>query len=296
MKKTLVLLTLIFVANLLAEVISVQVPEQQPDTLIAYSTFNYDQINESSALEKSKIRDDVYWTLNDSGDHARIFPFNANGEVYYPLWDSLNAGISIPNAVNIDWESMTTDNDGNLVIGACGNNMNMRRDLALYIFKEPYPTQTSKTRALKTIPFYYPDQTNFPPEKRNFDCEAIFSAFGKYYFLTKHRSDYHTTLYRMDQMNLDKENALTKLAEFDIQGMVTGADASDDGKMLAILTYGNVWLFISDDDDYFNGKIYYKAIRAKQCEAICIDGDNLMITNEQKELFRLPINELTRIK
>lgn len=297
MRVFLVILGTIAVLNLTAKVIKVDIPEIKTDTLSAYSKFDDAEINESSALVKSRNFDDVYWTLNDSGDKARIFPFNSEGKVYYPEWDSKNSQIEIPNAVNIDWESMTVDNKGNLIIGACGNNVNMRRDLALYVFKEPVPTSSNKTRVLKTVPFYYPDQKSFPPEKQNFDCEAIFSAFDNYYLLTKHRSDLFTTLYRFDSMETDQENELTKLAEFDIDGNVTGADASEDGTMLAVLTYNNIWLFKSKDkDNYFKGEIYYKPISAKQCEAICIDGDNLMITNEQMELFRVPISDLTKIK
>lgn len=297
MKKLVLALISIITINLIAEVISVEIPEMEMETLISYSTFSDSKINESSALIKSRNFEDTYWTLNDSGDEARIFPFDSEGASYFPEWDKENSEILIPNGVNIDWESMTNDNDGNLIIGACGNNINMRRDLALYVFKEPVPTQSNKTRVMKTIPFYYPDQESFPPEKRNFDCEAIFNAFGKNYFLSKHRSDKFTTLYRMDSTNANEENALTKIAEFDIDGMVTGADVSVDGKTLAILTYNNVWLFISENgDDYFNGKIYYKSISAKQCEAICIDGENLMISNEQMELFRLPISSLIKLK
>ena len=297
MKKLVLALISIITINLIAEVISVEIPEMEMETLISYSTFSDSKINESSALIKSRNFEDTYWTLNDSGDEARIFPFNSEGASYFPEWDKENSEILIPNGVNIDWESMTNDNDGNLIIGACGNNINMRRDLALYVFKEPVPTQSNKTRVMKTIPFYYPDQESFPPEKRNFDCEAIFNAFGKNYFLSKHRSDKLTTLYRMDSTNANEENALTKIAEFDIDGMVTGADVSVDGKTLAILTYNNVWLFISENgDDYFNGEIYYKSISAKQCEAICIDGENLMISNEQMELFRLPISCMIKLK
>lgn len=297
MKKIVIPILLSLVVSLSAEVIQVKIPPMPADTLQAYANFQDPEINESSALVKSRTFPDVYWTLNDSGDSARIFPFNANGEAYYPEWDKDNSEIRIPDAVNIDWESMAADNDGNLIIGACGNNTNMRRDLALYIIKEPTPTQANKTRVLKTIFFSYPDQESFPPEKINFDCEAIFAAQGKYYLLSKHRSDLNTKLYRMDKMNPHEINELTLIAEFNIAGNVTDADASVDGKKLAVLTYNNVWFFEADSpEEFFTGKISYKNIYAKQCEAISFDGDDLMITNEQTELFRLPISGLTRIK
>jgi len=298
MKIKFVTLVLLFITfGLSAQVIKVKVPSMPTDTLEAYTKFSEQEIDESSTIVKSRNFPNLFWTLNDSGDSARIFPFNADGEAYYPEWDSSTSEIRIPDAVNIDWESMTADDKGNLIIGACGNNTNMRRDLALYVVPEPTPTQANKTRVLKTIFFRYPDQEEYPPKKTNFDCEAIFFAKGKYYLLSKHRSDSHTKLYRMDKMKPDEINELTLISEFDIQGMVTDADASVDGNRLAILTYNNVWVFEADlPEDFFTGKISYKKISAKQCEAICFDNEDLLITNEQTEIFRLPISALKKIK
>ena len=94
-----------------------------------------------------------------------------------------------------------------------------------------------------------------------------------------------------------KINPITRIGTFEIDGMVTAADASIDGNKLAVLTYDNVWLFeVEDDDDFFNGKISWLAIKAKQCEAICFDDeDTLIITNEQMEIFKLPISELIQV-
>ena len=97
-------------------------------------------------------------------------------------------------------------------------------------------------------------------------------------------------------MNPLENNPLTKMASFDIGGMVTAADASPNGEKLAILTYNAVWLFENENDDYFKGKISWLPIYAKQCEAICFDADTLVITNEQMEIFRLPIDSLIKIK
>ncbi len=65
---------------------------------------------------------------------------------------------------------------------------------------------------------------------------------------------------------------------------------------LVVLTYNNVWLFEAENGDYFNGKISWLPIKAKQCEAICFDDDDtLIITNEQMELFELSISELIKV-
>jgi len=298
MKKPFIFTLLIISLSLsAAEVISIELPEVDTIVLEPYATFDYEEIDESSAIIKSRVWENVYWTLNDSGDEARIFPFSKDGKVLRAEWYKEEAGVYIPNAVNVDWEDMATDNNGNLIIGACGNNGNARRDLAIYILKDPYPLFTGKTRIFQTIPFYYPEQTEFPANPNNFDCEAVFCAFDKIYLLTKNRADTNTTLYRFDSLDPLKENPVTKLGTFDVGGMVNSADATADGTKLAVLTYTSIWLFESENDDYFHGKISWLPISAKQCEAICFENDEtLLITNEQMELFEIPLEDLIRIK
>jgi len=293
----------ILIGNLTAchrseKLISVSLPDKAPVTLTPYGNLSFSPINESSGLVKSRLWSNVFWTHNDSGDEPRIFPVKRDGSILKPEWAEEYAGIKIGDAVNIDWEDIGTDNDGNLIIGAFGNNANTRRDLAIYLVKEPFPSQTIATRVSLKIPFYYPDQESIPPKNRNFDAEAVFWAKGKIYVLTKHRSDNFTKLYRLDSMDPFEPNPLTLIAIFDIKGQVTGADASPDGNRLAVLTYSAVWLFevSGSSDEYFNGKITWLPIEAKQCEGICFDGNKLMISNEQRDLFELPIDSLIVIR
>ena len=271
-----------------------------PDSMTVlkpYTTFDYPEIDESSAVIKSRLWDNVYWTLNDSGDEARIFPFNKDGKVWRAKWYKEEAGIYIPDAVNADWEDMTTDDKGNLYIAAFGNNDNFRRDLAVYVIKEPFPQTTSQTRVFKTINFYYPEQTSFPANPNNFDSEALFWAKEKLYLLTKHRADDKTKLYRFDSGKPHFDNPLNQIGAFNIGGMVTSAEANDDGTKLAVLTYNSVWLFESETDDYFAGKKSWLPIGAKQCEAICFESDDiLMITNEQAEIFLLNTTDLITVE
>lgn len=280
-----------------AQVISVDLLEHEPVKLEPYTTFNFSDINESSAIIKSRVWDDLYWTLNDSGCNNRIFPFNKNGELYRAEWyKEKDGGIFIGNIINIDWEDMAVDNDGNIYVCDTGNNFNTRQDLAIHVLKDPIPTATGKTTATKTIKFYYPEQKEFPAEPNNYDSEAVFWAKGKLYLLTKHRADTQTHLYRFDSVDQLKINPLTRIGTFEIGGMVTSADASIDGTKLAILTYNNIWVFESEEGDYFNGKISWLPINANQCEAVCFDEDVLIITNEQMELFKLPLSELIPVK
>ncbi|MCF7913421.1 MAG: hypothetical protein K9M99_12915 [Candidatus Cloacimonetes bacterium] len=301
MKNYVILFIMLFICVVYCQdVITVELPAADTLKLESFATFNFAEINESSAIVKSRQWDDVYWTLNDSGDKNRIFPFNRNGEMYRAQWYSEDqGGVYIGDAVNIDWESMTADDEGNLYIGACGNNLSVRRDLCIYKFKDPHPLATGTTRYLQKINFYYPEQSSYPaPEDdSNYDCEAIFWAEGRLFLLTKHRSDTNTCLYTLNSMYSERENPATLLSTFDIQGAVTDAECNDDGTRLAVLTYSAVWVFEGETEYWFEGSVKWLPISGKQCEGICWDDDEtLIITNEQMELFELKTSELIQVR
>ena len=255
-----------------------------------YAMIEPEAISESSGLAMSCNFPGVMWTLNDSGDSARIFAITMDGEAVRPENDTGRyKGINVLDARNVDWEDIAADDDGNLIIGACGNHKIPRRDLALYVIKEPDPRLTKATSVIKTIRFRYPDQTEFTRAVNNFDCEAVFVWGGKYYLLTKHRTNTRTRLYRFDDIDEEQENVLTLVGDYDIGGMVTAADVSTDGKRLAVLTYNAVWVFAinGSDDNFLKGKASRCAIAMGQCEAICFDGNDLIVSSEQRGLYRI---------
>ena len=274
-------------------------PDKEPVVLEPYGTIQFDQINECSGFVKSKNLPEIFWMHNDSGDKARIFAVKKDGNIVKAQkagggYD----GITITLAKNQDWEDITADDEGNLIIADSGNNRNLRQNLAIYFVKEPNPNEKSIARAYKKIPFHYTDQDSFPPTNMNFDSEAIFWANGKLHLLSKHRSDSLTKLYRFDTLDENKSNPLTPLSSFDIRGLVTAADVSPDGKKLVVLTYSGVWLFETKgrSENYFKGRISWLPIVAKQCEGICFDGETILISNEQGELFELTADQLILVK
>jgi hypothetical protein len=279
------------------EVIKISLPDIAAVKLKPYAKLNFAEIDESSGIVKSRLWKNVYWTHNDSGDKARIFPITRDGEIIKPDWAKDYQGILIPNAVNVDWESITTDNQGNLIIGDTGNNSNTRRDLTLYIVKEPYPWETVNTSVFQSIKFSYQDLREIPPAKLNYDAEAVFWRNGKLYMLTKHRSDDYTTLYVLDSPDLLEENTARMIQEFDSHGRVTDADASADGKRILMLTLNGIWMFQpkEDSENIFLGEIYWLPIEADQCESICFDGNKIIVGNEQTELFEVDPADLIKV-
>lgn len=255
--------------------------------------FQSPKISEPSGMVQSRRHPGVFWTHNDSGDKPRVFAVDAGGR--------LLAEVAIEGAKAIDWEDIATDDAGHLYLGDIGNNWSRRRDLTVYRVPEPDPGAGGiAVRADRELRIRYPEQTAFPDLKRlNFDAEALFWAphaergAGTLYLLTKHRSDSRTVLYRFDALDGEGELALTRISSIDVGGMVTGADATPDGRWLAVLTYHAVLIFErpARGDDYLSrplNRIDLVRSIAQQCESIAWDGDDLVFGNEQGAIFRIP--------
>jgi len=272
------------------------------DTLLLKPKVQWDYWGklELSGIVKSRSNKNVFWMQNDSGDQPRVFAIDSLGRFYQSDRYKNYEGISIAGATNVDWEDITMDNKGNLVIADVGNNGNDRKDLVLYIVPEPSPV-ASNTTFLKKLFFRYPDQKAFPDKADfNYDCEAVFFADNHFQFLSKDRSDTYTRLYRMDQEKTDEVNTLTLVDKFNIGGKVTAADASEDGNRLVVITYSAIWIFerTSTESGYFNGHIWWLPVEAPQIESVCFrDDKTLWLLDEEKAaLYEMPVNKLVKIK
>jgi hypothetical protein len=261
-----------------------------------YSTLKNKNISEMSGMVKSRRFPDTYWLHNDSGDSARLFAVHLNGGDI-----STSSGIRIDGAENQDWEDIAIDGR-TIYISDLGNNNSRRRNLAIYSVTEPDPSLVSSMKVLAKYPVAYPDQNEFPPSgKKQFDCEAIFRLRGKLFLITKHRfnailPDVSAKLYRMDTMSTAQVNRPVKVDTAEnLDGWVTGADVSPNGKTLAVLTNlpaMSIWLFATSapGDKFFTGGSKRQILlqNAKQCEAITwLDDKTLIVGNEQGELFKV---------
>ncbi len=277
----------------------VALPNVQPAKLKPYASLEVPANTEPSGLVKSRLWEDVYWAHNDSGDIPRIFAVHRDGRIYPSARYGAAHGVHIPDAVNVDWEDITTDDQGNLIIADFGNSeQNDRRDLCFYWIFEPHPS-VGQTSVQRKVFFAYPDQEKVPSVVRNFDAEAVFYAHDHVYVLTKHRSDSGTTLYRLDSTDPNKVNVLTLLDRFDTRGQVTGANASADGRRLAVLTYTGIWIFdAAEKERWFDGSIRWIPTEDEEAEAITLDGDHLIISAGEGDgdLYDVPISSLIQVR
>ena len=269
----------------------------------------HEALGEVSGIVKS-ARGDFYWVHNDSGDSPRLFAIDGEGTPLKPSWMPIDLadwpGHAIDNATHFDWEDIALA-DGVLYVADVGNNGNARRDLGVYVVNEPDPFAIPKMRALKYLPVRYPDQDD-PGDVWHFDCEGVFVADGALYFLTKHRQSRQigegapgTKLYRLDTHHTDAENVLTLVGRREDVSQVTAADMSPDGNRLAVATYSTLWLFDRppDGDDWLSGKAWRLDLdtsQAKQLEALAWqDASSLLLTNEQRDLFRARIGDFVPV-
>ena len=250
-------------------------------------------LTECSGLVHSLRYNGVFWAHGDGGSGASIVPVTASGK----LARGWTGAVRVEGCKNNDWEDIALDDKGNLIIADLGNNNGRRKQLMLHFVSEPKPGAVS-VRPTRTLRVHYEDQKGDSPD---YDCEAVFSAAGRIYFLTKHRSDKRTRLYRLAGESTTRSNPLRLVGSFDVGGMVTAADASPDGKLVAVLTYTTLWVF---SYDRASGSIFTKSesvrrtpIFAWQAEAVAWEGnDALVIANENGQLFRVALSSLQAVR
>jgi hypothetical protein len=283
------------------EVIRRVVPDMPALELKSAGRLNLKLVPECSALWASPSQPGVFWTLSDSGAKPAITPIRADGSAVMTPRGYWGA-VTLKGATNIDWEAITGDAAGNMVVGDVGNNVSRRKELAFYFFKEPKQGDAEVSEVRK-VTFAWPDQTAFPDPELSHDCEAMFMLRGKLYLLTKHRRDTLTDLWRADIPATGDRATLTKLARFDVGGMVTDASVSPDQKRLAILTYRNVWVFElpAAGEDFLHAPALHAPIAPPmlsfQVEGCSwADAGHLLIGSEQGDLFRVALADLREAK
>ncbi|GAA3987606.1 hypothetical protein [Hymenobacter antarcticus] len=185
-----------------------------------------DGVSESSGLAPGP-QPDTYYSFGDNGNPPTLYQVDGTGRV--------TNEVSI-NAKNRDWESLSRDPQGTYFIGDCGNNVSDRRNLRILRVNPASPQQVG------TIAFTYPDQSEFPPKKkeRNFDCEASLWHDGKVWLFTKDQQERASNVYTVpDLPGTYTAQRITSLA---IPGQVTDAALSPDGRQLVLLGRGELFI------------------------------------------------------
>ena len=237
-----------------------------------------DDIHESSALVKYE---DVFISLNDSGNKNALYVFDRNGVI-------LNECV-ISNATNIDWEALTFDGDSTLFIGDIGNNQNVRKDQRIYSVSL-YEVISDSTTQAGVIDFNYPDQELFPPEEKDlyYDAETLIYRNDSLFILTKNRTVPFDGLIKVYGLStIPGKQTPERYPNIHLEASSWIEDSATDGVLygnhLFLMTYSKVCVFDWNGSSFTQSDTIYHFDFFTQKEGIAVDDKYIYISEENEE-------------
>ncbi len=246
--------------------------------------FSDPRLTEISGLAASRRFPGCLWTHNDSGDSARVFLVNPQGETV--------ATINLEGASATDWEDISVAGSGQnaqIYAGDIGDNAAKRDSIAIYRLGEPMLDaskigQEKSVKAEKLV-LRYPDGPR--------DAETLAAmpdgrllivsknVQGSSFYLTPEpfRDGARQILRKIGGFRFGATGVFTRLA--------TGGDFSPDGRHLAITTYAQIYQWdLAEPFDCLQIEKLTPKVESlpamKQCEAVCynLSGDKLLVSSE----------------
>lgn len=224
-------------------------------------------LKEVSAIEKT-VDSDLLWLIEDSGNANTLYAININGEIV--------KDIEIDNAVNIDWEDLTSDKSGNIYIGDFGNNAHKRKVFSIY--KVIDPMHSNKNEQALTINF------KLPKDIYKQDFEAFFIYNDHFYIFNKDHKE--TMLFKVpNKIGTHTAKIITRHSFAGKHNAITSADISNDGKTVVLLNSDKLWKLSGfEGDDFFSGRIEKEKFEHKsQKEGICFNDENSFYINDERK-------------
>jgi hypothetical protein len=245
--------------------------------LISNLSKSLEEVSATEVVSSSKL----IWMLNDRGNKSKIYGVSKKGKI---------VKVIKVNAKNNDWEDLTSDEKGNLYIGDFGNNESRRKNLAI-LKVNAKDLLSSKKVEVEKIRFYYPNQTNFPPKRKQlfFDAESFFFHKNSFYIFTKSRVKSKfgkTALYKIPATKGNhKAEFISDFNSCDeMNCWITSADISNDGKKVALLSPSSVLIFSEyNKDDFLSGKLTKIPFNYNsQKEGVTFKNNNTLLITDEK--------------
>ena len=261
--------------------------------LEAYKRIDPPARNEVSGIIKSQKLEGVFWVHGDSGTPDKIYAINSDGDLF--AGDDYR-GAEVIGAGNTDWEDMAYSASGTILIGEIGNNCECRDDLKVIVIEEPSPDD-DEVDVIAEYYITYPKRNDLMGKllRSNYNAEAIFEFGGEIYILTKQSSK--TMLFHLENPQNQQTHELTLIETMETEHYVTAADISPDQKYLAVLTYDQIMVFEPTEDQFFSAT--YKTAfldNTEQIESVTFDGQDLIIAEEEGQLYRVPMSDLVVVQ
>lgn len=202
-----------------------------------------EDVVEASGIVASRVNAATYWVINDSGNDSVL---HAVGEDGADL-----AAIAVRGVFAFDWEDIAVgpgpeEGISYLYIGDIGDNLELRSTIALLRFPEPnLEANPVAVTEVETIRLSYPDSAE--------DSEAMWvdPITGDIFVVTKRQEDGRAVVYRTSAELLESAEPapMTAIAEFEFGDKisVTAADITEDGAVVALRGYDEVWMWVRSD-------------------------------------------------
>lgn len=232
-------------------------------------------LSEVSGIVRTSIDPDRLWAHNDSGAPPRLWAVALDGTVL---------GYHEVRARNVDWEDIALgpglDGTWWVFLGDIGDNLGRRSGVWLHRFPEPEDV-SGTVEDVESLHVTYPGDPA--------DAEALLvdPLTGDAFVITKTASGRSTVL-RIPVGAWAQDATIAEVvATVDLGALsfVTGADVSADGSVIAVRTYGDVWLWERDPGESIGDAIRGRPCRAPapaepQGEAIALVGSGYVTVSE----------------
>ena len=237
-------------------------------------------ITEASGLASSRIDDGLLWVHNDSGDSARVFAIDRQG--------ALRSVYTLAGAEALDWEDMAAGPGPEsgvdyLYLADIGDNAAQRAEIVVYRVREPQvgggdtPVPEVELTGVETLTLGYPDRAH--------DAETLLvdPISGDLVIVTKELATGVSLVFHAPApFDANAPVTLEQAGQIDFRSFVssvtppadapalvagvpflpTAGDVSPTGDLIAIRTYGTVWVWSRDE-----GTSLADAFAAAPCEA-----------------------------
>jgi len=210
------------------------------------SNINAWDLNEISGMAASRVRDDILWVHNDSGDKARVYAVHTNG--------TLLGHLELIGVRAKDWEDMASGTLGGtnlLALGDIGDNGSRRKEIVVHLVVEPTlparPDGTSKQAGskpwarsvapLRTLRLVYPDGPR--------DAESLALDIKNRQLLILSKRDKRPRLYSapLAPRPAGQPRVLTFRAELPLPLWPSGLDLDAANRRLVVSTLNQLYLF-----------------------------------------------------
>ena len=229
-------------------------------SLLKVETSLHRRLVENSVAVTSVSQPGIVFGLNDSGNGPYVFAFDSTG-VGRGIWE-------VVAAQNRDWEaaslgpcSPASESRSCLYVGDVGDNDARKDRLTVYRFPEPRVPHAGDSLAASPLPIGDAARLDFVYSDQPHDVEAMYvSSDGSIFLITKRRllDGQHrprpALLFRLPAAAWDSSGVVTAvlvdslpLVPGEAQGrQVSDAALSPDGRLLAVRTYADVFIFAVD--------------------------------------------------